>query len=291
MGATTIEWTATMLPDGTSLPGYSFNPWIGCQKVSPACDHCYAEGWAKRTGQPSLWQGERRRTSDANWRAPMKWNRDAARTGIRRKVFCASLADVFDNHVPDEWRADLWDLIWDTPNLTWLLLTKRPQNILKMLPSEWGTRGFPGVWLGTTAEDAHHYRQRWRHLADIPCRLRFLSYEPALGPIGDLELHRTDAPRWIIAGGESGAAARPSHPDWFRSLRDQCAATRVPFFFKQWGEWLDADSEEFQMLMVTDRRFDGMAAFEEPVNDCYRVGKRRSGALLDGREWREFPDA
>jgi protein gp37 len=220
---------------------HTWNPWVGCGKVSPACDHCYAEGWAKRTGQSQLWNGERRRTSRSNWRAIEVIDRKARDAGTRQTVFCASLGDCFDNQVPDEWRADMWSVIGAATNLDFLLLTKRPQNIARMLPVGWND-GWPNVWLGTTAEDGHHYRQRWHHLAGVPCRLRFLSYEPALGAIGDLDLGRVGAPEWIICGGESGPHARPMHPDWARSVRDQCMQRGVPFFFKQWGEWSPTSS-------------------------------------------------
>src|ERR1700760_2747316 len=154
MGATSIEWTASQLSDGSWVPGYSFNPWVGCTKISPACDHCYAESWAKRTGNAALWNGERRRTTPLNWLQPLKWNRDARSSGVRRKVFCASLADVFDNQVPTLWRDDLWRLVYGTPDLDWILLTKRPQNISKMLPNHGGRPWpWPNVWLGTTVEN------------------------------------------------------------------------------------------------------------------------------------------
>ena len=113
---------------------HTFNPWVGCTKVSPACDHCYAESWAKRTGSPGLWQGERRRTTASNWRQVVKWNGDAAMAGVRRRLFCTSLADMSDNQAPASWRDDLWRLVERTPHLDWLLLTKRPQNIAKRLP-------------------------------------------------------------------------------------------------------------------------------------------------------------
>jgi protein gp37 len=217
-----IEWT-----DAT------FNPWVGCTKISPACDHCYAEGWAKRTGAPALWQGERRRTTAPYWRQPRKWDAMAQAAGKRAKVFAASLADIFDNQVPEGWRAELWALIAETPNLDWLLLTKRPQNITKMLPSPeigaWGN-GWPNVWLGTTAETQTEANQRIPHLLRVPAHLHFLSVEPLLGLV-DLsrwlpgacdETRATVA--WVICGGESGPGARPMHPDWARTLRDQCAA-------------------------------------------------------------------
>lgn len=179
-----IEWT-----------DHTFNPWVGCTKVSPACDHCYAEGWAKRTGQDQLWAGERRRTSTANWKEPLRWNRKAEVTGVRAKVFCASLADVFDNQVPDEWRVDLWRLIEATPNLDWLLLTKRPQNAGRMMME--ARRALLGadvddrhvawpwhnIWLGTTVENQKEADRRIPNLLNTPAAKRFLSCEPLLGPV------------------------------------------------------------------------------------------------------------
>jgi protein gp37 len=169
--STKIEWT-----------DHTFNPWIGCQKVSPGCDHCYAEAMMDRRYRRVRWgpHGERLRTSDANWRQPLKWARQPG--GRRPRVFCASLADVFDNKVPKEWRDNLWELIKETRQLDWMLLTKRPENIRKMLPKDWGS-GYPHVWLGTTTEDQQHYDHRWRILSDIPAAIRFISYEPALGPL------------------------------------------------------------------------------------------------------------
>ncbi|MBB4017331.1 protein gp37 [Chelatococcus caeni] len=213
---------------------HTFNPWVGCTAVSPACDHCYAESWAKRTGQAHLWKGDRRRTSEANWRLPLKWNRQAEAAGIRFRVFCASLADVFDNQVPQIWRSDLFALIEDTPHLDWLLLTKRPQNIQKMIWPKWDA-GLPwNIWLGTTAEDQHEANRRIPHLLEAPAAVRFISAEPLLGSIiFEPWLSRID---WIIVGGESGPGARPMHPDWARSIRDQCAAAGTAFFMKQmWG--------------------------------------------------------
>lgn len=224
-----IEWT-----------DHTFNPWVGCTKVSPACDHCYAEGWAKRTGQSALWAGERRRTSEANWRDPLRWNRKAEAAGVRHRVFCASLADVADNKVPAEWRRDLFDLIAETPHLDWLLLTKRPQNIGKMVNYAARQREtlnpnylwpWPNVWLGTTVENQEEADRRIPHLLAIPARVLFLSVEPMLGPVRP----ELDGIHWVICGGESGPGARPMHPDWARQLRDQCRSAGVPFFMKQMG--------------------------------------------------------
>ena len=325
-----IEWT-----------DHTFNPWVGCTAISLACDHCYAETWAKRTGQGHLWQGERRRTSPSNWHQPVKWNAKAAAEGRRYHVFCASLADVFDNQVPAEWRADLFKLIEATPHLDWLLLTKRPQNIRKMLPADWDDGyDYSNVWLGTTVANQDEADRNIPHLLQIACRVRFLSIEPMLGPINLTSLSVSgptkggdwiDAMRgergcnatgcivddelasinWVIAGGESGPKARPSHPDWFRSLRDQCAAAGVPFLFKQWGEFapapwkLEREVDEGDAAYIA--RSDAHAAVEAigPAGNratfnhkpwscerassptrgwagLRRVGKKAAGRLLDG---------
>ena len=152
---TTISWAS-----------HTFNPWIGCQKVSDGCSSCYAEALMDTRFGKVQWgpDGERKLTSDANWRKPLAWNRKAAAAGERPRVFCASLADVFDNKAPEGARERLWQLIADTPNLDWLLLTKRPQNIARMLPYGWGD-GWPNVWLGTSTENQEEYDRRWPILA------------------------------------------------------------------------------------------------------------------------------
>lgn len=286
-----IEWTH-----------HTFNPWVGCTKVSPACDRCYAEAWSKRTGSPELWQGERRRTTPANWKEPRKWNAAAKAAGVRERVFCASLADVFDNQVPEQWREDLWDLIFDTESLDWLLLTKRPQNIRKMLPKEWHRGGpWSNVWLGTTTENQEEYQRRYvEHLSLVPCVVQFISYEPALGPLA-LGL---DAPDWVICGGESGSReARPMHPGWARAVRDECAKIGIPFLFKQWGEWRGPMDGEFYntlrgragkppaFIMEANGNVH-CTAFVAGMDDpkvVMRVGKVRAGRLLDGVEHNGFP--
>jgi protein gp37 len=212
-----IEWT-----------DHTFNPWIGCQNVSPGCDHCYAEVMMDHRYGRVKWgpHGERVRTSPGNWRKPLQWAKAA--NGNRPRVFCASLADVFDNKAPEGARADLFGLIRQTPQLDWLLLTKRPQNIAKMLPGDWGV-GYANVWLGTTCEDQKHYDTRWPMLASVPAAVRFISYEPAIGPL-DYVWGRPD---WIICGGESGPGARYMEPSWAETVRDQCAASGISFFMKQ----------------------------------------------------------
>lgn len=217
-----IEWTT-----------HTFNPWTGCTKVSAACDFCYAEAWAKRSGTVG-WgpHADRRRTK--TWGNPIKWNKAAAGAAERPRVFCASLADVFDNHksILPEWRTELWALIEKTPNLDWLLLTKRPQNIARYIPASWLQSGCPDhVWLGTTVENQEEYDRRIPHLKAIKARVRFLSMEPLLG---DVDMGDMSGIHWIITGGESGPNYRPANPDWFRSLRDQSARANVHFLFKQW---------------------------------------------------------
>lgn len=215
-----IEWTT-----------HTFNGWIGCMKVSPACDNCYAEAWDHRYGG-DRWGPHAERTRTKSWSGPVKWNRLAEGAAERPRVFAFSLADVFDNHksIQQAWRDDFWSLVRRTPNLDWLILTKRPQNIRRYLPDDWGV-GYPNVWLGATIESQEEYDRRIQHLTSIPATIRFLSMEPLLGPV---DLRGAEGLHWIIAGGESGGS-RAADPDWFRGIRDQCAAAGIPFLFKQWG--------------------------------------------------------
>jgi protein gp37 len=216
-----IEWT-----------DHTFNPWIGCQKVSPGCDHCYAETQNKfRKWNGGDWgpHAPRKRTSDANWLKPLQWDKAARAAGIRRKVFCASLADWLDNKAPKQWRQDLADLIGATPNLDWLLLTKRIENYERFAP--WNYR--PNVWLGVTCEDQQHYNRRWPILSEIPAPVQFISYEPALAPLNLMSQYPAGFPDWVICGGESGTAARYMNPEWARNLRDQCREIGLAFFMKQ----------------------------------------------------------
>ena len=188
---------------------HTFNPWIGCQKVSPGCDHCYAEHMADHRFGWVEWgpHGQRKRTSDDNWRKPLRWAKNA--NGHRPRVFCASLADWLDK-APREWRSDLGRLIEDTAELDWLLLPKRPENYGKLAP--WDLDNIPpNVWLGVTCEDQLHYERRWGILsrARISAIVKFVSYEPALGPLTKLQLEPGgNVPDWIICGGESGPGAR-----------------------------------------------------------------------------------
>lgn len=214
---TKIEWC-----DAT------FNPWIGCTKVSPGCDNCYAEDMMDRRYGRVRWGvgNPRSRTSKGNWAKPRKWNRE--RPGAF--VFCSSLADVFDNEAPPEWRADLFAAIEATPNLVWLLLTKRIGNVLGMAPS------LPrNVAIGATMVNQEEYDRDRMKLQAVKDTLNplftFGSFEPLLGPI----ILDRNAPDWIIVGGESGPHARPMDLDWARSLKRQSTDLGRVFNFKQVG--------------------------------------------------------
>jgi protein gp37 len=228
---------------------HTFNPWIGCTKVSPACDFCYAEEWNKRYEGGKNWGPHAPRRRTKTWSGPRKWNKEAAASGTRPRVFCASLADVFDNHktIEQQWRDDLWQLIRETPNLDWLLLTKRPQNIKKYIPADWGN-GYDNVWLGATVENQVEADRRIPPFLKVPAKVHFLSCEPLLGPVDLRHLMKSCSLHdvcdrhcpfrqtidWVITGGESGTHFRHADPEWFRGLRDQCVAFHIPFLFKQW---------------------------------------------------------
>ena len=364
----------------------TFNPWIGCAKVSPGCDHCYAAEWDRRfavSGHAMRWgpKAERTRTSDANWRRPMLWEkrefsecmgcgwrgefrealdvhnpvgfhppverskvcprcREPLLKEARRRVFCASLADVFDNEVPTLWRVELLTLIGATEKLDWLLLTKRIGNVKRLLceaaelaherglfaTAHWITSWVDGdppphVWLGATVVNQAEADRDIPKLLSTPAAVRFLSVEPMLGPI-DLtgewltaklgaypfknlpREHRTallDLLDWVICGGESGPKARPMHPGWPRSLRDQCSAAGVPFLFKQHGEWLPTAFCEHDDRMLPSRRTvyvspDGSFMplgsdidFFGGAEETAWVGKRAAGSKLDGVECKAWP--
>lgn len=348
MGTETgIEWTH-----------HTFNPWRGCTKVSPGCQHCYAETMSRRN--PAVlgeWgpQGQRAIAAESYWRLPHKWNRAAQEAGERRRVFCASLADWLEDHPElDAPRSRLLMTIQETPHLDWLLLTKRPENWRLLLERSYGAGGlFPArtdawlrgmvpsnVWIGTSVEDQATADERIPLLLDIPARVRFLSCEPLLGPVElgllgtvpkDISAQYTlthQMIHWIIAGGESGPHARPMHPQWARSLRDQCQQYGVPFFFKQWGEWVpvteiaDFDWAKRHGLGGWVVRNDYRAAYERAMQrdqwgaldidgnyspatttwngrqgdpddrwevSIVRLGKKAAGRLLVDELWEEFP--
>jgi protein gp37 len=244
-----IEWTH-----------HTFNPWIGCTKVSPGCANCYAETLMDtRYGRVKWGKGKPRlRTSADNWRKPKQWNKSA--TVGRQRVFCASLADWMDDEVPIEWLQDLLWLIDECKNMDWLLLTKRPENIYpRMMAAMNGNfdrlrtfaQHMPHVWLGTSAEDQNRWNSRLPLLTSIEASVHFVSAEPLLGPI-DMGIF---SPDWLIVGGESGLGARPMEAAWVKSLRDQANRRGTAYHFKQWGG----------------------------------VDKKATGRVLDGRTWDEIP--
>ena len=226
MGETTaIEWC-----------DHTFNPWMGCTKVSPACDNCYAEALMDtRYGRVEWGAGNPRlRTAPSNWAQPYRWNKAAGLAGTRPFVFCASLADVFDNEVDPRWRADLFELIENTPNLIWLLLTKRVGNVIAMSYQAWG--GLPrNVAIGATMANQMEYdrdRMKLARIKEVADPLfTFGSFEPLLG----LVILDKNAPDWIIVGGESGSSARPMQLEWARYLQRQSKELGRVFNFKQVG--------------------------------------------------------
>ena len=211
----------------------TFNPWVGCTRISPACDHCYAARENDRRRWAAGWGPgvPRYRTSAGYWKNPSRWNREAARTGYRPRVFCASLADVFDNEVPDDWRVDLWQVIRETPLLHWMLLTKRIGNAVKMLPADWESSAFAHVGLMATLANQEEWDRDFHKLMAVPAAWHGVSAQPLLGLI-DIGNAR---PNWIITGGESGPGFRPLDMNAVRSLRDQCARRGIAFHHKQNG--------------------------------------------------------
>lgn len=372
---TNIEWC-----DST------FNPWIGCTKVSPACDHCYAENLMDTRLRRVEWGAgkPRRRTSDQNWNKVRRWNAEPfsecmscgwrgerrecktvanppgfnppVRSALtcpkcneptikkaRRRVFCASLADWLDNEVPIEWLVDLLDVIRQTPNLDWLLLTKRIGNFDNRLTAAadhvhkgrlltsrgtdedlallewidlWHERSGPSnVWLGATVVNQAEADRDIPKLLATPAVVRWISVEPMLGPI-DLEPVLTVgiiAPKdpvndgrtldWVVCGGESGAGARPMHPEWVQTLRDQCDAAAVPFLLKQWGEWTPWNNAPLREgINLSGAGIDKRVHVDPttgatrgnphlpPEYTMYRVGKKAAGRTLDGRTWSQWPE-
>lgn len=235
---TGIEWT-----------DHTFNIAWGCMKVSPGCQHCYADTLSRRYGHdvwgPAKTTG-RRTFGEKHWRDPLKWNAAAERKGVQRRVFCSSMCDVFEDHPTiDAERERLWPIIRATPNLDWQILTKRPERIAANLPADWG-EGYPNVWLGTSVESQEYADERIPHLVAIPAAVRFLSCEPLLGPLTFrwaswnpvINANHLDGLRqlhWLIIGGESGPGARPCGVEWIRTIIAECDEARVACFVKQLG--------------------------------------------------------
>ncbi len=216
---TLIAWTT-----------HTFNMVWGCVKVSPGCAHCYAETLSKRYGHDVWGKDKTRRVfGEKHWREPLRWHEEARAAGERRRAFCGSMCDWCEDHpTVEQERRKLWSLIRDTPQLDWLLLTKRPERIRECLPADWGG-GYLNVWLGTSVEN-NDYAWRADHLRQVPATVRFISYEPALGPLDRLDLTGID---WVIYGGESGAGFRQHDLSWPREMRRRCEEANVAFFYKQ----------------------------------------------------------
>ena len=261
MATTKIEWADAV-----------WNPITGCTTISEACDHCYAKRMANRLrgryGYPAHWPFRVTfhpyRLSD-----PLKLKKS-------RRIFVCSMGDLFHEDVKKDWIDAVWSTMAEARQHTFQVLTKRPERMREYILDR-KRRGWKpdcnNIWLGVTAENQTRADERVPILLQIPAAVRFVSVEPMLGHINlqsflaANELHEIDGgPRidWVICGGETGPGARPVHPDWVRSLRDQCTSAGVPFFFKGWG---DLDPVFHQ-----------------------RIGKKAAGRLLDGREWSEFPD-
>lgn len=285
---------------------HTFNGWWGCTKVSEACRHCYAESMAKRTGH-AVWgaDAERRPLSDNNWRQPLKWDRSARKRGVVERVFCASMSDVFeDRRDLDEHRERLWDLIRQTTNLRWLLLTKRPENIAAMLPAD--LVDDYRIWIGTTVEDKKTAEERIHHLVNLTAVVRFVSCEPLLQAVSLYRVLRGAGLDWVIVGGESGGGARPMYPAWVRQIRDECLTFGVPFLFKQWGAFrpsvigLGSVVSRVVCCCGASVKSDESPAFGDHVQfgghvcgtwiGMQRVGKKDAGRILDGRTWDEVPE-
>lgn len=286
-----IEWT-----------DHTLNFWQGCRPVSEGCANCYMYRDKRRYGQDPT---KVIRSKDVTFRQARKWKTPA-------RVFVCSWSDFFIEEA-DDWREEAWGEIRQAPHLTWIILTKRPQNISDRLPSDWGN-GWPNVYLGVTAENQQAADERIPLLLQTPAAVRFISAEPLLGAV-DLTVIRVDDKTTVnsltggaitktgfvemdielppfmgnkldlvIVGGESGPGARPCHPDWVRSLRDQCQASGVKFFFKQWGEWGPVDQN---INWDGKRNLGTFGHYKE--GDLVKCGKKQAGRLLDGRTWDEMP--
>jgi protein gp37 len=280
-----IEWTH-----------HTFNPWWGCVEISPACAHCYAKAFAKRTGH-DVWGADkpRRFFDDPHWLELLKWDKAAADAGERHRVFCGSMCDIFEAYEGPSKnelqaaRENLFYYIHLTPHLQWLLLTKRPERMIEFAPASWLMHWPDNVTAMTTVENQEQADLRIPELLKVPAKTRGLSMEPLLEFVTFPRVRTVD---WIIVGGESGAGekSRMTHPAWVRWLRDYCREVGTAFFFKQWGDWLP-----FRMgHAYIDGFHEAKVLQPSPVIKdqgwpMYRVGKAKAGRLLDELEHNELP--
>lgn len=313
-----IEWTH-----------HTFNPWTGCKKVSPACANCYAVNtppvrMARSRGLELWGDTSRMVASETMWKQPLAWDRAAEKAGQRHRVFCASLADVFEdftgNVVTNDEKAypgglevarkRLFSLIQSTPSLDWLLLTKRPENISQMVPGWCSMTGnWPkNIWVGTTVENQDVANKRLPYLMRLTAKVLFVSMEPLLGNV-NLDYINTgnmcwmdvingmeatyvsqNSCRpldWVIVGGESGKNSRITHIDWIRNIRRLCSQGNIPFFYKQHGDWCEFSQLPDGALWELDR--EPTVTMADGHNSYHNVGKKLAGRTLDGHIHSELP--
>jgi protein gp37 len=306
-----IEWT-----DAT------WNPIRGCSVVSEGCRNCYAmsvaarfsgegypyEGLAYRNESGAHWTGKVK-LIDEHLEDPLRWKRP-------RRIFVNSMSDLFHESIPTEWILRIFEVMAYAKQHVFQVLTKRPERMKYLLhyPDDGKFHGdsaehhrllmtqpLSNVWLGVSCEDQKTADGRIPLLLQTPATIKWVSAEPLLGPI-DLSIYmasgfdtppQNDILNWVVVGGESGPSARPMHPDWARSLRDQCVAAGAPFFFKQWGAWLhesQTDKNLWRQCVEAGVIRGQVQRHVEFGGFTYRVGKKNAGRLLDGREWNEYPD-
>lgn len=280
---------------------YTLNGWIGCQKCSPGCDNCYAEKHNARFagGIPINWGpgAPRQRTTPATWAKARKWNAEAKASGKRERVFVSSLSDWADNAVDPQWRADLFALIRECPDLDFLMLTKRIGNVEAMVEAAGGWP--PNCWLMITvvnqAEADRDIPKALAVKARLGIRVLGLSMEPLLDWV-DIRIYLSHKHRmglspevpcvdWVIVGGESGIKARPMNPSWALYLLEQCLDAGVAFHFKQWGEWMHRSLVDLTVPKVAKTQM----FFPDHGLIYARPGKKAAGRALAGREWDEVP--
>ncbi len=278
-----IEWT-----DAT------WNPVTGCTPVSTGCANCYAKRMAKRLAGRHGYPKTNPFTVTVHLdrlEEPLRWRKP-------RMVFVCSMGDLFHDDVPGDVIDKVFAVMELAPQHTFQVLTKRPHHMATYLNARgFGLNPLPNVWLGTSVEDQSLAHYRIPYLLNCPAVVRFLSCEPLLGPLPNLNL---DGIHWVIVGGESGPGARPMNSDWARDIRNQCQAAGVPFFFKQWGAYVPEQQNPAALTARTAKT----AMYVDPDGNTrpariggrghaatvQRVGKKAAGRLLDGREWNEMPE-